>query len=271
MNGVTDQSKHATAQVALSIVTVHKQDFGGLRRTIESLMPLLRAQSTEWILVDGGSTAHTDEHAQTLARAESLADHFLAGPDDGIYDAMNKGTDRASGKWVLYLNSGDELAPAFDFGGLLSEVDGAEVAPAMIWAQCEERYEDGNSVLIRARPPRWAWYGMPAYHPAIVFRRSELGSRPYDTSFTIAADYDLVCRLLVNGAGVRRVNTPVSIFHRGGLSDRNHERVLVEEQQVRTKHFPRARLAGLLLVPLKQALKRLSGNARLRRAWRRWT
>ena len=93
----------------LTIVTVNFNNFGGLIRTMESVacQPNM-GDDVEHLIVDGGSTdgsaeileAYTDQHpwAQGWSR-----------PDDGIYDAMNKAIESARGRYVYFLNSGDEL------------------------------------------------------------------------------------------------------------------------------------------------------------------
>ena len=67
----------------------------------------------EWVVIDGDSELQ-DGHPEIFQRVNSLATHFISEPDNGIYDAMNKGTRLASGDYVLYLNAGDELHPDFD-------------------------------------------------------------------------------------------------------------------------------------------------------------
>jgi len=79
----------------LTIITIHLDDPDGLHKTFESLGPTLRSESVEWIVVDGGSDRQS---AAVLKAVESLADVFISEPDEGIYDAMNKGTRLAAGE-----------------------------------------------------------------------------------------------------------------------------------------------------------------------------
>lgn len=61
--------------------------------------------SFEWIVVDGGSNDGTREYLENLNGIFNL--RFVSEPDNGIYDAMNKGIAMAQGKFALFLNSGD--------------------------------------------------------------------------------------------------------------------------------------------------------------------
>jgi len=252
--------------VKLSIITIHLNELAGLERTFNSLAPVAAEQSLEWIVIDGGSKLEGADIG-VIDRVKSLADHFASEPDEGIYDAMNKGTRLVVGDYVLYLNAGDELHPEFN----LQAIEGlTQTAPAMIWGRCQERYENGSLIQVKTRSPSWAWYGMPVSHQAIFFRRDILGDTPYDSSFQIAADYDLVCRLLCSGAEVQQLDSVVSIFHRGGLSHISGDVSREEENQVRLKYFHVPVFAGKAIKNFKGMNARLAKIAWLRRLWRRW-
>lgn len=249
----------------LSVVTIHLNDFEGLGRTLRSLEPHLAAGGLDWVVVDGESDRGTAEQAEVLDAARNSAAAFVSEPDAGIYHAMNKGTRMAQGGFVLYLNAGDELQPGFEFGRFLAAARGE---PGMIWGNCTERYQGGQLVPIKTRSARWAWYGMPACHPAIFFNRRILGPEPYDTGFSIAADYDLVCRLLKSGSEVVMLDHPVSVFHRGGVSDARSRLTRSEENQVRMKYFSVPGPVGAALRTFKAMNRQLSKIAWFRRLWR---
>jgi len=93
----------------LSIVTVVFNDWPGLERTLRSV-GIHRGSDVEHWIIDGSSDGQV---AVNLAGALPAGTHLLSEPDDGLYDAMNKGLDRAVGDYVLFLNAGDELHPEF--------------------------------------------------------------------------------------------------------------------------------------------------------------
>jgi glycosyltransferase involved in cell wall biosynthesis len=141
-------------------------DFPELKVTLESLGPLRKCSEIEWIVIDGGSEID-DASTDIIEKVKNSADHFISEPDKGIYDAMNKGTRLASGDYILYLNAGDELSPGFEPG--LLKISHSQSLPDMIWGRCEVRYQDGTHVPVKTHSPAWAWYCMPAFHPAIFF------------------------------------------------------------------------------------------------------
>ena len=89
----------------LSIITICYNCASDLERTIKSV--LIQTYSTiEYIIVDGGST---DRTPQILDKYKDRIEYIISEPDDGIYDALNKGIRRATGEWILCLNAGDVL------------------------------------------------------------------------------------------------------------------------------------------------------------------
>ena len=251
-----------------SIVTVHLNDFDGLRDTHRSLQSLLVDQQVNWIVIDGKSAFQTEEQKECSDRVRSVADYFVSEPDNGIYDAMNKGVRQADGDYVLFLNAGDELHPDFDLNMINSLA--AKTRAGMIWGRCQERYQNGQLIEIKTRSPSWSWYGMPAYHPAIFFKRELLGDCPYNTRYKIAADYELVCRLLVEKVQVEQIESYISIFHRGGVSDTSGHESRDEENEIRLKHFNIYPVVGAAIKNFKKLNASLARNAWLRGLWRKW-
>ncbi len=251
----------------LSIITVHLNDIPGCKTTLASLRQHLPDERIEWIVIDGKSELHGLD-VGVFEEIASLADHFVSEPDNGIYDAMNKGTRLATGKYVLFLNAGDELHPDFTLQHLNRLVDAS--TPAMVWGHCLVHYRNGSIIQIKTRTPAWAWYGMPACHQSMFFRRDVLGDNPYDTRYRIAADYDLVCRLIRKEEQVVQLDSLVSIFHRGGLSDVSRVASLNEENEIRLKYFRLPAVAGGAVKKFKSLNAQISRLAWLRRLWRRW-
>lgn len=251
----------------LSIITVHLNDFDGLLRTLHSLASTVESPDLEWIVIDGASDRQLDR-GNLMDQVFQQASEFVSEPDKGIYDAMNKGTRMATGDYVLYLNAGDELHPEFDVGILHQETAG--VNPDMVWGRCEVHYPDGVKIIVRPRPKSMTWYGLPANHQAMFFRRSVLGHAPYDARFRLAGDYELVCRLLKQGASLVRLDLVVSVFRRGGRTDTQGDISKAEENAIRNKYFNLHPFLGHAIFKFKDMNSKHSTMARFFRIWRRW-
>jgi putative colanic acid biosynthesis glycosyltransferase len=219
----------------LSIVTVHLNDLDGLAGTAASLAPVIDEPGVEWVVVDGGTQVQGPEQAAQLDRVREMASQFVSEPDRGIYDAMNKGTALARGDYLLYLNAGDSLHPEFDLA-LAREIC-AHGQPGMVWGDSWDRDRKGQVYRRKTRSAGWLRYGTAVCHQAVLFRRELLGPEPFDLTYRIAADYDLVCRLYRAGCDIARLHSPVCIFDLVGESSADKRETLTEEATVRQKHF----------------------------------
>lgn len=89
----------------LSIITINYNNLEGLKKTIESVINQTW-QEFEYIVIDGGST---DGSTACIESQETHFDYWVSEPDAGMYNAMNKGIEGATGAYLLFLNSGDVL------------------------------------------------------------------------------------------------------------------------------------------------------------------
>ena len=90
----------------ISVITVVYNDCLHIEETIKSFISQTW-RNKEYIIIDGGST---DGTVDIIKKYEDKIPFWCSEPDDGIYDAMNKGIDKASGDWINILNSGDYYA-----------------------------------------------------------------------------------------------------------------------------------------------------------------
>ena len=89
----------------LSIITINYNNCSGLEKTIQSVIKQ-SFTDYEWIVVDGGST---DGSKELLEKYQNHFAFWVSEPDNGIYHAMNKEMQKATGDFCLYINSDDYL------------------------------------------------------------------------------------------------------------------------------------------------------------------
>ena len=92
-------------QVKITIITINFNNCEGLGKTIDSVVSQ-SCHDYEYIVIDGGST---DGSVNVIKDNADNIDYWVSEKDDGIYNAMNKGIDHATGEYCLFLNSGDTL------------------------------------------------------------------------------------------------------------------------------------------------------------------
>lgn len=92
-----------------SVITVNFNSGNKLLDTIPSV--LAQEPSVEYIIVDGGSSDQSIAIARHAAQENSPVLRIISEPDEGIYDAMNKGIAAATGRYIYFLGAGDLLLP----------------------------------------------------------------------------------------------------------------------------------------------------------------
>lgn len=180
----------------LSIITVAFRNLEGIVKTHASLAHLAQADdiSFEWIVVDGGSNDGTREYLENLNSIYNL--RFVSEPDNGIYDAMNKGIAMAQGKFALFLNSGDifHQDAAYFVRKLKMQKDNV-----MITGDALLDFGDGHKIKRSAKPGWYIYHSLPASHQAIFFPVSGLKKWRYDLEYKVSSDYALAAKMYKAG------------------------------------------------------------------------
>ncbi|UFU14569.1 glycosyltransferase [Curtobacterium sp. C1] len=177
------------------------------------------ADDVEMIVIDGA----VRESTQTLAEAMPGRVRLIAEPDDGIYDAMNKGLAAASGEYVWFLNGGDEAV--ISWRNLASLIGRHETSVLLgDYVLAGRRFD----VARRSRAPGSIWHALPTSHQAILYPRGEIGALMYESRFGIVGDYAFTARLYVRGIPFARAFSPLARFHLDGVS--SSQAVLIGKQ-----------------------------------------
>ena len=203
----------------ISVVTVCFNAAKTIAQTIESVACQLHP-GVEHIVIDGASTDGTIDIVHGYSGRLALV---LSEPDEGIYDAMNKGLDRASGDIVCFLNADDQYAS----NSVLSRVATLmhqEQLDALMGDVGFFHEADPQRMVRRYRsnhftPGQLAWGWMPA-HPALFLSRTVVQRvGRFKTDYSIAGDYEFIVRVF-HGHEVRYLHLPEILVYMqtGGAS-----------------------------------------------------
>lgn len=189
--------------------------------------------SLEHVVQDGASS---DGTLDILKRWQAHTLHLESAPDKGIYDAINRGIKRASGDVIGLMHSDDffaspdilskvgEVMDDPDVDGVYGDLDYISASdPSKVVRRWKSGvYEQGNLAK--------GW--MPP-HPTLYLRR-EVFDRfgLYDTSYSIAADYEAMLRYLVTGK-IRLAYLPETFVKMrvGGESNRSLKKILIKSKE----------------------------------------
>lgn len=211
-----ENPRRASSGPKFSIVTVVRDDCAGLQHTWESIA-LQSFREFEWIVVDGASSDGTTDWLGGLEDGRVI---WRSEPDDGIYDAMNKGTAMCTGDVVLYLNAGDALAGS----SVLDLVAQSWTLNEWAWAYGLGRVmsPDGRLLAVWANVPfrrKLLELGYRSMlHQACYFSRDLLRIvGPYRVDFGLTADQELCYRAALQ-AEPHAIPEVVANFASGGAS-----------------------------------------------------
>jgi putative colanic acid biosynthesis glycosyltransferase len=198
------------------------------------------------VVVDGAST---DGTLDDLRSDSDPALRWSSEPDAGIYDAMNKGTRRAIGRYVQYLNAGDELASSGALARVAEVIAAGGVEPEVVFAGARFTLPNGVEIQWHPLPLTYVRHGLPANHQATFYRRSAIPEAPYDPSYRICGDYEIVARLSLTAPRVASLDEAVVRFHAGGVSTQRpfqlwRECLRVQREVLRLPAGERARSAA---------------------------
>ena len=205
-------------------------------KTVADSLSSLRQQSHgdyEHLIQDGGSTDGTLDIVRSLADERTIITNE---PDEGIYDALNRGIKRASGEVIGIMHSDDFFASNSVLEKVAAVLEDRSLDGAYGDLQYISASEPTNVIRHwkagRYTPERLNWGWMPP-HPTLYLRR-EVFERwgYYDTSYQIAADYDAMLRWLVRGKIKLAYIPEVLVKMRvGGESNRSLERIIRKSRE----------------------------------------
>lgn len=200
-----------------SVITITYNNLEGLRRTHRSVQEQ-NCDDYEWIIVDGASTDGTAGYISALDA------HIISEPDDGLYDAMNKGIDRARGDYIVFMNAGDEFATSDTLAAIKTALENEKETcpPDFIYGDAFESGEGAkNAPLYKAaRSHKYPERGLFTHHQAMYYRRALIGAQRYDLSYPVAADYKFTAQFLGRCRHVLYINKPLCLYESGGLSQK---------------------------------------------------
>lgn len=184
----------------ISIITVSYNSDVTIRDTIESVLSQ-DYSNIEYIIIDGNSS---DSTMKIVSEYKDSIHKIVSEPDKGIYDAMNKGIDVASGDYIGVLNSDDVFYDDKVVSDLVSNIKASE-NPEAIYSDLQYVKENDLSKPTRkySFPDFSPWmirFGLMIPHPTFYVKSSIYKDHGnYRLDFKVAADFELMARVMVAG------------------------------------------------------------------------
>ena len=222
----------------ISVVTVCYNCEDTIEKTILSVVKQTYS-SIEYIIVDGLSSDRTVDVVRKHLKDKRII--FISEPDDGLYDAMNKAIDIASGDYIIFMNSGDIFASETVLSDIIEALDGNN---ELVYGNVI-RLKHGGRVLEkygnRYTPMFLLLQGRMICHQSIFTRCDIMKEYRFNTDFSITADYDFLTRVIQNKRKMKYVDITVSIVdNEEGISSTISNMDIMREQDDKSlkENFP---------------------------------
>lgn len=214
---------YKTKQPLLSIITVTYNAENELEKTIESIISQENIDNlnVEYIIQDGmskdGTLSLAKGYRESIER-KNISFNIYSEKDFGIYDAMNRGIKKATGKWICLLNAGDTFCNEKSITDIRSNLE--ESISDVLYAD----YRRVNLYMERTIkiPELNELYNTMIFcHQSIFIRNYIYSSYSYNCKYALVADYDLMLRLYLNKCKFEHMSISLVNYDTDGLSGKN--------------------------------------------------
>lgn len=197
----------------VTVVTVCRNALPLLRKTVESVVSQT-FPDIEYVVIDGSSTDGTKEYVKSLG---DKVDVFISEPDNGIYDAMNKGIANAHGEWIIFMNAGDTFYSDDTVAQVFGGEDYSEYG--VVYGDVAKKVGDAEELIVKKASAPHNSHRMFFCHQSAFYRREDLKHTLFDTRHRMSADIHQVKRLYKSGVKFCQLDMPIAIFDTSGVSN----------------------------------------------------
>ena len=241
--------------ITFSIVTITYNADNVLGKTVDSVFSQTYPH-VEHVIIDGVSTDDTLQVAQDYMQRSYAASNgheirIVSEPDNGLYDAMNKGLRQVSGDYVLFLNAGDFFPDSEVLSNIARNVGlegvSREKLPVVLYGNTDIVDNDGRFLRHRRlQPPaNLSWrsfrHGMLVCHQAFYARLDIAKTVPYDCRYRFSADVDWCIRIMkeaeIRHLPLLNLHLVVANYTEEGQSTIHHRESLNERYQIMCHHY----------------------------------
>lgn len=232
--------------IRLSIITINRNNAAGLEKTMRSVASQT-FKEFEYIVIDGASTDGSVEVVKKLEH-EFACLKWISEPDSGIYNAMNKGVQMASGEYIQILNSADCLASADVTEKMLAMLE-KEGNPNILYGNMIKCFPDGRRMVDKCFAGQeitmLGMYTGTLNHDPVYIRRDLFEKYGYyDEALKIVSDWKWYLQAIILGnEKPKYVDLDVTLFDMTGISETNKNLDKAERKQVLEELLPTAILA----------------------------
>lgn len=244
---MTNKEQDKRTTMKLSIITINWNNADGLEKTMRSVVKQ-NEKEFEYVVVDGGSTDESVEVIKKYALQREIV--WSSERDNGIYNGMNKGIQKARGEYIMILNSGDYLADDNVVGCLLKSIE-SDGYPSVYYGNIIKIWPDGKTLIdhqIGGEISMISFYSGTLNPDGAMIKKSLFEKYGYfDENMKICSDWAWLMNVLaLHGETSKRCSINTIYFDMTGVSEggeKSLKTIKSERRQVLEKALPAAILA----------------------------
>ena len=225
-------------QPFFSIITICRNEERDIRLTADSVVNQT-CKNYEWLVLDGGST---DDTLKILQKYKKNMGYFMSEKDNGVYDAMNKGIKKATGKYIIFMNGGDLLHDKNVLQKVYDSITRDKTRHAIYFGNCMLHVNN----IKKAKP---IFIGTPLIngikyrflpHQSCVWQKSLFEKYGlHDTTYKFSGDYEFMLR--TRHESILYMDYPIAYYnmadyHRRYLDRQNKENAKLFEPTIGKLH-----------------------------------
>jgi glycosyltransferase involved in cell wall biosynthesis len=224
------------ANPKISIITVCKNSAGTIYKCIESVVNQTYP-NIEYIIIDGVSS---DDTLNVIQNFSDKVTKLISEPDNGIFDAMNKGLSVSTGEYIIFLNADDFFISkntiSYTVNFILNEARSQYdiyYGKVLIF-----NHQTGiGNIWNAAKISRFSLFRASLPHPATIYKKDAFERYGvFNTTYKIASDYEWFVRsLLKYRLNFKRIDLIITIFSKGGLSTQKDNSGLIKKEKERVR------------------------------------
>ena len=212
-----------------SIITVTYNAVATIEKSILSVLDQ-KNSDFEYIIIDGQST---DGTLDIITKYIANITHFVSEKDHGIYDAMNKGVNLSTGKYLFFLGADDffyEDTTCFKVSEIILNKTYDIILGNII-------YDHGQVIK-----PKFSYKLLlhnSIHHQGTFYNRNLFADFKYETSLKLISDYELNLILFLKKKNIRhlKIDSIISLCSANGLSQKMVDVFIKETNQIRSRHL----------------------------------
>ena len=220
----------------ISIITVTYNAAEWIEQTARSILQQIYPH-LEWIVIDGASTDDTLDMVRQHGQSSPIHCRWLSEPDQGIYDAMNKGLTMATGDYVWFVNAGDMIYSPHTIQQMTDALSSGEM-PDILYGETAIINAQGDSTGMRRlqAPEILTWQsfrmGMLVCHQSFIVKRTL--APHFDLQYRFSSDIDWCIRSMKKSGNIYNTHQILSKFleMESGTTAANHKSSLQERYRI---------------------------------------